>query len=237
MVSVVSLNEKTEENNRLKCTLRDLAAKLTDEYWELNFFETTGAFCEFVKAHPLIDFSCVDFSTQDAPGALMSFRRQYNEALLLLIAETGVPPTRYLRPGIRADSLLLRPFSDEEAKESLTDLLDVYLDQGKDDDAENIFLIEDKDNTWRIPYADIFYFETKEKKVFARTKNDEYGFYDTLDHLQSRLPEDFVRCHRSFIINANKLIGVYLSNNYVELADGFEIPLSRSYKARIREYR
>ena len=71
--------------------------------------------------------------------------------------------------------------------------------------------------------------------MFVNTGNQEYAVYDTIDNLQERLPEGFLRCHRSFIVAKSKIENVYLSKNYIALEDGMTVPLSRSYKEVLKE--
>ena len=72
-------------------------------------------------------------------------------------------------------------------------------------------------------------------KEFIRTKKEEYGYYDTLDNLESVLPDNFVRCHRGFIVNLSKVSKYVGAETMLYLNDGAMIPVSRSYKGAIRE--
>jgi DNA-binding LytR/AlgR family response regulator len=60
---------------------------------------------------------------------------------------------------------------------------------------------------------------------------EAYGFYGTIDKLVDNLPSNFIRCHRGFIVNKYKIEKVILSQNIIYLEDGFDVPLSRSYKS------
>jgi two-component system response regulator AgrA len=64
----------------------------------------------------------------------------------------------------------------------------------------------------------------------------EYPFYDTLDQLEERLADRFLRCHRSYLVNKSKVNKVYLSQNLLLLNSGEEIPLSRSYKPVVKQF-
>ena len=75
------------------------------------------------------------------------------------------------------------------------------------------------------------YFESREKKIYINTGSAEFSFYDTLDHLEESLPDDFLRCHRSFIVARRYVRTILLSQNTIVLEDGSAIPLSRTYKA------
>lgn len=96
--------------------------------------------------------------------------------------------------------------------------------------------IDTKEGSVRVPYDKIYYFEAREKKIYVCAGNEEFGFYHTMDKLSEELPEHFLRCHRGFVVNSLKIRKVMLSQNVIRLADGFEVPLSRSYKADLKEF-
>lgn len=49
--------------------------------------------------------------------------------------------------------------------------------------------------------------------------------------------EQFIRCHRGFLVNQKKIERVIFSKNLILLADGYEIPVSRTYKSILKEFR
>ncbi|MDO5551103.1 MAG: LytTR family DNA-binding domain-containing protein, partial [Lachnospiraceae bacterium] len=67
-------------------------------------------------------------------------------------------------------------------------------------------------------------------------RQEEFGFYETIENMEKQLPEFFCRCHRSYIVNMQKVKAVKPSLNVIELQDGITVPLSRSYKKTIKEY-
>lgn len=234
MIYLTSFNKKQSESLDMKKVSEDLAAILTEEKWEMNFFENLNEFLNYVNRKPLIDIGCFDVTYQDSISALLELRNNYKEMLLLIVADVVTPPTEYLRIGVRADALLLRPFSEAILRETMREVINSYT---KNEDDSEVFVMSEREGKLRIPYDLIYYFEAKEKKIFVRTANDEYGFYSTLEQLEMELPDEFIKCHRSFIINTAKLEEVLISKNMVRLLNGFEIPLSRSYKPLLKKYR
>ena len=95
-------------------------------------------------------------------------------------------------------------------------------------------VLTSKEETLSIPYSQIYFFEAREKKVFVCTCREEFGFYHTIDKLEKDLPEQFIRCHRGFIVNTEKIRRISFSQNVIFLADDFNVPLSRSYKPLLR---
>ena len=67
------------------------------------------------------------------------------------------------------------------------------------------------------------------------TEFEEYDFYGTLDELENTLPEQFLRCHRSYIISVEKISLIKLSLHTVRLNNGCIIPVSRTYSKHLKE--
>ena len=68
-----------------------------------------------------------------------------------------------------------------------------------------------------------------------RTKEQEIEFYDTLDRLTGELGGDYIRVHKSFIVNLNNVSMIHFANRTVHFTDGTFVPLSRTYKAALAE--
>ena len=97
------------------------------------------------------------------------------------------------------------------------------------------YVLETKQGRLLIPYSEILYFESRERRVCLCTKSRQLPFYDTLERLSKELPEQFLRCHKGFIVNAYNIEGVLFAQNTIHLRGGFIIPVSRSYKSAVRE--
>lgn len=83
-----------------------------------------------------------------------------------------------------------------------------------------------------IPVRDITYIESLQKKTWFYSNGEQYKTSITLKELQEKLPNYFIRIHRSYIINIYfiKKISKDITSNYiVKLKDGKELPISSSY--------
>ena len=216
--------------------IREKAAYCTEEDWKYYLFYSVEDIKAWAEQQNLVHLISWDLSGIGAVDMLESFRKEQKDPMLLVIADEKMSPQVYLKPSVMPSSLLLKPVSREEIDRVIDEFVDSFLQKFYGDEADERFTVENREGRIQIPYAQIVYFEAREKKVFVRTGREEYGFYDTLDSLESRLKEEFLRCHRSFLVNKNKIAGVYLSQNRIALKDGFEVPLSRSYKPAVKEY-
>ena len=236
MVSMVILESKENEINPLKKAIKELAAKLTEEEWNIDCIQSVQEINNLISQRPLIDMSCYDIMLDGALEKLIEFRKNYEDAGLMLIADTSISPVLYLRPGIKADSMLMRPLRKENVYDTMQEFISSYFQREYEGNNQKSYVLENKDGKTILPYHEIFYLEAREKKIFLRTLNSEYAFYSTIEQLEEELPEEFVRCHRSFIVNTAKIKKIMLSQNQIELVQGFSVPLSRSYKPMLKQF-
>lgn len=73
----------------------------------------------------------------------------------------------------------------------------------------------------------ILYLESDKRQLHLITETEEYRFYGSLDEAERELGENFLRCHRSYLVNM-KQIQKY-SREQIGLKSGDTIPVSRSY--------
>lgn len=236
MVEMMIFSRYGEEIPKVREVSRDLAARLTEENWDFHCFNTQKEAEAFVRSNLPLDIVCTDVTGEDGIGLAKECRRRNRNAYVILIADIHLSPASYMKPSIMAGSLLLRPFRTEEITEAFSEAFGNFFKEDEENEEENQFIIDNREGKWRIDLEHVYYFEAREKKLFLNDGVREIGFYDTLDNIRKKLPAWFVRCHRSFLINGRKIEKLLLGQNLVVLKDGWEIPVSRTYKKEIKEY-
>lgn len=73
-----------------------------------------------------------------------------------------------------------------------------------------------------VDYSDIFFFETSGNihKVILHAKDRQIEFTGTMKDLTSTLDGNFVRCHRSFLVNKNNIKEVDAKNRIIYFPNG-----------------
>ena len=234
MVSMMVYAPRPEELGLMKELILQAAAVLTEEKWQVDTFARREQVAAFLREGPLLDLICYDVAPKGSIDDLERIRKQYQNTLLLLIADPAMSPMEYIRPTILASSLLLRPISRQQAREQIKELVEQFQGQSSGSQEESL-VIENQEGKTYIPFSQIYYFETRGKKIYARLKKQELPFYETLEHLAELLPEQCVRCHRSVIVSRQRIRKVMFSKNVIELEQGMQLPLSRSYKSAFKE--
>lgn len=143
---------------------------------------------------------------------------------------------------IEAFDYILKPYSESRIVAMLKKLENV------NNDKENIIhksSLSNKINLWRnekiivIDMNDIYYCAAEERITHVFTKNDEYSVSLGIAEFYETLPKDtFFKCHRSYIVNVNKIREIipWFNNTYnLKLQDiDYQIPVSRS---NIKEFK
>lgn len=236
MITFLSLAEKAQDNILLREQIKLQAAKYTDEVWQYALFEQLQELERFLNTEPVLDLISWDITLSGALERLEYLRQKYKQSFLLVVADEKISPMSYLRPGIMPTSLLLKPIQKENLALVAREMIEVFSERFAEDKDAALFVIESREGRQYVPYEQIYYIEAREKKIYIRTKQEEYGFYETIENMEKNLPQTFCRCHRSYIVNMDKVISIKASQNLIELQWDMEVPLSRSYKKAIKDY-
>ena len=233
MITVFSFNRDLQEQIIIEADCRKEAQHF---FVDTLTFLSAGSEKELRIAEQksnLLDLIYYEISGAADVESLKRLRKSKRQAHLTLLTTPAVSPLTYLKPGIAPDVLLVRPFSRKDFSESNHELFAIFADEHEETD-EQKYIVHSKGTQVAIAYRNILYFEAESKKINLRVQNEEYEFYDSIEKIAAGAPEYFVRCHRAFLVNAKKIRKLLTAENMIELDNGEQIPLSRSYKAEVK---
>jgi len=100
------------------------------------------------------------------------------------------------------------------------------------------FLTGKQEDEWKpISIEKVSHIESLQKKTWFYANKEPYKTTIPLKDLQLRLPDNFLRIHRSYIVNISfidRIVRDFSSNLLIQLLDGTELPVSQSYMADVR---
>ena len=236
MIDALFFNNSANELNCFKQYAMHIAARISDENWNLYEYNARNSLKNFLSKNIVVDFACLDISKEKNTEDAESLRKENDSAFIMLIADSAMSPMEYLKPSVMPGALLLRPFSAQQMQETLNAAITKFMEKHSSGETESdSFRLQMKQEIKIIPFSQIYYFEAREKKVYINVGNTEYASSNTIDSLEKMLPAKFVRCHRSFIVAKPKIKNIYVSKGYIELDNNMTVPLSRNYKAELKE--
>lgn len=113
-------------------------------------------------------------------------------------------------------------------------ILERYLEKAKNRNVEPKYLvISRKGGKISVPMDKIIYIESRNHKAVIHTEEEEYVIYEKLIDLQKRLLDNFIPCHKSYIINM-EWIATYEGKSF-NMRNGQNIPISRTYTGKVKD--
>lgn len=104
---------------------------------------------------------------------------------------------------------------------------------GCEEDMGRTITIQSRGQKQKLRFSAIRYMESVGRKMFLYTDEGSFETYMTVGDALGRLPAQFIQCHRSYIINADRI--EKYSVDGVLLTGGALVPISRSYQKKIKE--
>lgn len=102
-----------------------------------------------------------------------------------------------------------------------------------DSNKQSLFFTSKKGHGESVLCNDIMYLESKAHKVFIHTISDTFFVYEQLSVLLTQLPSNFVACHKSFIVNMDKIKRI--ENREILLTNDFSIQISKSHSSKVKD--
>lgn len=155
---------------------------------------------------------------QSGMEVIEKLRREKNGSQVIFITSYQ----EYAVQAFHVDAVhyLLKPVSDE----CLRQALDRSLERMGNNDAKTL-AIEKGTCTEVVRLQDILYCEAMDHRIYIHTEAATYDYIGTLEKLQEHLDGRFFRCHKSYIVNMNQVVG--RQGGTAEVVGGGQVLISR----------
>ena len=235
MITMLMYSRVKNELRLLKDVGFEVSCRLSEDDWDFQTFDDIDEVSALLEKNPVLDLALMEVGDASGVRLCEQMRRRSAALYLILLTDLSVSPATYIKPTVMASSLILRPLTREGVTGVLTEAVRELMRRRSGQDSEDVFVVDNRDGKRLIPLSQISFFESRNKKIIINTEYEEYSFYDTLDEIEARLGDGFVRCHRSFIVAKSKIKRIMLSGGVLLLEGDYQIPLSRSYKSYFKE--
>lgn len=123
---------------------------------------------------------------------------------------------------------LPKPIVDERLEETVLRLIE-------DINLETNQFIKINNNRTIINANDINYIKKDGMKLVFCTNKENYETYSSFSKFESCLPDNFVRCHKSYIVNINNVKKFNFNENIIELKNNCSCTIGAKYKTNFME--
>lgn len=150
----------------------------------------------------------------------------------VLMADGVEDVLAYTTPALRPAGIIIRP-AEYSAVEKLLD--EIYADYKRfSSRKQGLFRFKIRSREYAVSADNILYFEATGKKMILRTVSQAFEFYMSAEEILKNLPDRFVRIHKSFIVNIDRIAVADYKNMTAELDDGSVVYISRTYKDELK---
>lgn len=167
--------------------------------------------------------------------SLCEMVKNKNESNYLVLSVTDISEILLLlKPSLKPSGFILKPPEKENIEKLLSEIYSDF--SNSEEKSEDNFRFKIKAREYSIPIISILYFESRNKKIYIRTASKEYSFYSTFDEISKSCTEDFLRVHKSFMVNTTHIKMIDYSAMEIILDDDSVVYFSRGYKAILKDY-
>jgi DNA-binding LytR/AlgR family response regulator len=167
------------------------------------------------------DLAFLDIKMKRMTGIeLAEFIRSRDKTMMIVFVTSY---TNYTLSGYDLDALhyLIKPLSPFKLVPVLDKAATIWRSRVK-----SVLIVSDGEGRMKLPFDDIFYIEMLSHTASIHTESKLFELRRTAEELSNMLPEYFVRCHRSFVVNLFKVDCCYKDS--LLLNSGEKLPISRN---------
>lgn len=116
-------------------------------------------------------------------------------------------------------------------KQKIAEVVRSAMEAVKNEDIRSL-IIQTRDGIEKVRVDDIWYIESIKRNIIVHEVDRQISLIKKLDEVEKMLPDYFLRCHQSFLVNADKIKRME-SREFVLLND-IRIPISRTRHSEIK---
>ena len=235
-----------EPSLKMNCIIVDddkLSRRIIEKFVErtniLNLVSSMGSAIEavdIVNSDTEIDLIFLDIEMPEMTG--MEFLRSLNNLPQIIIISAK---QKYALEAFEHDvtDYIMKPMSYPRVYKAITKAYNSFKEKYEQQKSlEDGFFIKSNSQIVRLKYADIMWIEALENYVGIYTHSQKHIVHFTMKGILDKLPQNqFIRVHRSYIVNINSIEVIEENNIIMKTADDTKIiPIGKSYKDELMRY-
>lgn len=227
MINVAICDDDINITGYIENMLRNNAKKNfipieTDVFWQgKNLVKA-------VEDGEYFDIIFLDIEMGDGNGITVAQRIREIDRNVLIIYVTSHESYMLESFSVRPFQFLVKPVEERQ----MTDCFEAAC--AEISNADNYFRYSYQRLNYKIPLKDIFYFESRKRKVYIMTEKEIFEFYGKLNEIEEILKASkgaFLRIHQSFLVNYKHIKG--LGYDFVIMDNGERISISEERRKTI----
>lgn len=186
---------------------------------------------EFLKHKTAnVFFIDIDLKSSDSGYTLAEKIREKNKNAYLIFV-TGHLEYVFQTFKLKTFAFIAKPITEEIIEEWVIRVNNDHLLTLNVSEDDSFIMVKFSGNMYKIKEKDIVFVEKSGQKTIIHTKTSTINYTDTLESIEKILVhENFIRCHKSVIVNKNFISEVRLKEKTVIMETGHACNIGRTYR-------
>lgn len=240
MIHIAICDDSLADSECIEEQLLQLQPRFSEKL-EITIFYSGESFCSTIKENCPFDIILMDIEMENIDGIMAGQHlrsNDENDMVLLLYISNHEGYFRQLFD-VQPFAFIQKPISNQEFSLKLEKAIQKAVNRRKTG-KRKVLPISQNGREILIPFKNIFFLESKIRKVWLHTKDGLREYYGTLNSEEPKLDSNkFVRTHQSYIVNLRYIKEI--SSDTLTLVNNTAIPISNSRRASVKnsymEYR
>ncbi|MDR0382191.1 MAG: LytTR family DNA-binding domain-containing protein [Oscillospiraceae bacterium] len=219
-------DDDANTQQRLTDAIEDWA---TARKFQVNIFRYPSAEA-FIAEWPEVSFDLafLDIQMKIMSGIELAHYIRKTDKNMMIVFVTSF--SQYVLNGYDVNALhyLIKPLSSTKLLPIMDKAHTIWNSRQK-----SVFLVSNGNGLIKLPFDNIYCISMLSHAAKIQTENETYELRKTAEELDDILPEYFIRCHRSHIVNLFKADCVYKDS--ILLSNGKTLPISRNNSKKIND--
>lgn len=227
MLNFILCDDNIQILNKLEKTLNNIFIK-NDYDAQISFKATSSnEVLQYINANPVdVLFLDINLKSPISGCDIADIVRKENKNLYIIFL-TGHFEYALLAYKYKTFDYLVKPISEERLEDTINRLIE-------DTQTTKKKFIKINSNTI-IKQDDINYIKKDGMKLIYCTSTHTYETYNSFSKIENCLPGNFVRCHKSYIININNISNLTSNENMVIFDHDIACFVGAKYKNKLLE--
>ena len=210
MLKIILCDDNSSSLHTLSAMLQNIFIKHDINAKVENIFTDPHKLLTYVE-HNEIDILFLDIDLKtDINGIELAERFRKHNKTAYIVFLTAHFEYAMLAYKVKTFDYLIKPFSVSKLEETILRLKeDLYTSKKQ--------YVRFGNGKYIIKQSDILFIEKEKAKSIVHTAQSELEVYASFSELSICLPENFVRCHKSYIVNAEKISEINTKDNKLYL--------------------
>lgn len=229
MIRVVIVEDNEAEAQVLSALVEAWRGDPGEETVGCTVYTDPVRFLEQGSATADIVFMDIEMPYMNGMDAAAEFRKRNQEAILIFATWA----TRYAVRGYAVDAIgyLVKPIRERAFREVFEKALRLHWQRSRG----RTLMLKTRDGVVNVRTDQIQYIEADAHQLHVYAENAVYDVWSAVDKMLESLPEDFVRCHKGYIVNLKHIYTVQRDGLRIMGRPDVLVPISRTKRTEFMD--